>query len=210
VAVARIAKKLQSQQRAHGLGCRNHVRSRQVSLTDDLLHRYRSQKRKEEKQSAELRAEVARRQIQLSDIRYGSYFRTDCCRSIFVAPPGKPRKSLLPQNGRDRWRTQGLAALPQRPIDVVDRKILFAQGHDHFAQRVLARSRWRALVRGKEELPAGILTKVVTKDAEASRRVTEAAGGLGRRKIIDKVGSQGFILSMRGIRWLQEEPSHIC
>jgi hypothetical protein len=68
----------------------------------------------------------------------------------------------------------------------------------------------QALGGSQKEGPVRILAELVAEDSKASRSVTEATGGLSRWKVIDKIGSKGFILPMRGIRWLQEEPSHSC
>jgi hypothetical protein len=38
--------------------------------------------------------------------------------------------------------------------------------------------------------------ELVTQDPEGARGITKAFGGLCRRKTLDKIGTQGFILAM--------------
>lgn len=42
-------------------------------------------------------------------------------------------------------------------------------------------------------------------DAEAARRIAETAGGLGGGEALDEEGTQGLVLAMSGVGWLQEE-----
>ena len=81
---------------------------------------------------------------------------------------------------------------------------------NRFAHSRLSRAQPCGLLTGgRKNGRFGLLAKLVAEDTEASRGVAEKTGGLGRGHVIDEVGSKGLILSMGGIRWLQEEPSHV-
>jgi hypothetical protein len=62
---------------------------------------------------------------------------------------------------------------------------------------------------GLEESGAlgGLMAELITEDAESAWGVIEAAGDLGRRKLIQKIGAEGFVLAVKGGFGSEEELS---
>ena len=85
----------------------------------------------------------------------------------------------------------------------MDGEVLLAEGDDLLPQPFLL-ARRPALAGGGEEVAVGLAAELVDEDAEASRRVAEASGGLGRWEALDEEGPQGLVLSMGGVGGLQE------
>ncbi len=84
---------------------------------------------------------------------------------------------------------------------------LLPQGDDLFPQPVL-------LARGStdscgldEEVAFGLIAKLMHQDAKAAGRVTESTGHFGGGDTLHEDGSEGFVLPMRGVGWLQEAAS---
>src|SRR5947209_328993 len=57
---------------------------------------------------------------------------------------------------------------------------------------------------GCEEVAVRLVAKLVNEDTEAARCVTETRGHLGRGEAVNEVGSEGLVLSVVGVRGLQE------
>jgi hypothetical protein len=86
----------------------------------------------------------------------------------------------------------------------VDGEVLLAEGDDPFPQPVLfARGPSFASGRG-EEVAVGLLAELMDEDSEASGRVSEAGGRLGRGGLLDEEGAEGLVLPMSGVGGLQE------
>jgi len=44
---------------------------------------------------------------------------------------------------------------------------------------------------------AGLMAKLMTEDTESAWGITEAAGDLGRRQLLQGVGAEGFVLAVK-------------
>ena len=96
----------------------------------------------------------------------------------------------------------------QATLDVVNREVLFAQGHGLFAHRVAFRCSVGAFLWGEEKPALRVMPKLVAQDAEAAGGITEAFGGFGGRELFHEEGSQGFVLAVSGVGGFQESTDH--
>jgi hypothetical protein len=87
----------------------------------------------------------------------------------------------------------------QGAADVVDREVQLAERHDPVADGVGLGRGVRPLGRGEEEGAMRIAAELVDEDAEAARRITEAARRLGPREALDEVGPQGLVPPVGGV-----------
>ena len=131
-------------------------------------------------------------------------------KSFLVSSTGQPGKPFFFENQRDSNGAHPLSALFQDPADIIDGEILLSQGDDLVPDTVGFRRSLRPLLKGKEEGTVWMLSEVVGKNAEAARRISEAARHFYRRQIIDEVGPKGFILTVCSIRRFEKEAGHRC
>jgi len=88
--------------------------------------------------------------------------------------------------------------------------ILFAQGDDQISGGGLFGLDARAGAGGEKEGATGVAAELVTENAEGARGVTEVAGGLGGRDLINKEGSQGLVLALFGVGGTEEKVLGVC
>ena len=87
-------------------------------------------------------------------------------------------ESLLLENRRDRRRTQLLPTLVQGIPNVVDRRVLLAQGDDLLTNSFPGRWSLGLLGLRQEELPLRVVAELMAEDSKAPRCVAEALGSL--------------------------------
>ena len=94
-------------------------------------------------------------------------------------------------------------------LDIVDREIPLAQGHDQLARRVASLRGLRAVAHVAEEaFLQGLLTpELVAQDPKGPGGITKTAGDLCRGEAFDEIGAQGLVLTMEGVDGLEEEAS---
>src|SRR5262249_52518965 len=204
VAVARVAEELQGQQRSHGATGRDQSRSGEAAASQDRVQLGGDQGGQEEEQAAELGVDVARGQVELTDIRDIGRNGSRSVGSLLIAAPRQLGEALLLEDRGDGCRAERLTVPRQSPADVVDGKILLAEGDDLLPQPFLLAGRPALVCRGDEEVAIGPAAELVYEDAEAPRRVAEASGRLGRREAVDEEGAEGFVLSLGGAGGLRE------
>jgi hypothetical protein len=130
-------------------------------------------------------------------------------RKPFLVPSsGEPGKTLFLECQRDGDGAQPVSALFQDPADIIDGQILLAQGDDRVPDTIGFRRSLGPLLRGKEEGALWIPAELMGENAEASRGIPEATGDLGRRELIDEVGPEGFVLTMRSVDGFEKVACH--
>jgi hypothetical protein len=150
------------------------------------------------------------RKIQPVGIGNLGYLRPRPWNSFLLSSSGQPGKPFFSENQRDGNGAHPLSTLFQDPADIIDGEILFSQDDDLIPDTVGFRRSLRPLLREKEELTIWMLAELVGENAEASRGIPEAVRHFDRREIIDEVGPEGFILTVRGIRRFEKEAGHRC
>jgi hypothetical protein len=92
-------------------------------------------------------------------------------------------------------------------LDVIDRQVLLAQSDGVLADALASRRALGAMLGSLEESGAlgGLMAELMTEDAESAWGVIEAAGDLGRRQLIQKIGAAGFVLAVKGGFGSEEE-----
>jgi hypothetical protein len=81
---------------------------------------------------------------------------------------------------------------------------LLAQRDNLFPQPLLLAGRSACTRDLREELTLGLLAELMNQNAEATRRVAEPSGHLGRWGAIYEEGPQGFVLALGGAGGIQE------
>ena len=107
VGVTGIAKKLQRQQRAHGMAGRDHLGARKICPVQNPIKRELGQIRQEQIEPAELGTKPTRAQIEFSHIGNRSDGRPCARRSLLVTSPGQPGEALLFEDDSDHGGTDG-------------------------------------------------------------------------------------------------------
>jgi hypothetical protein len=103
-----------------------------------------------------------------------------------------------------------MTGLIQDSADIIDGEVLFAEDNHLFSHRVCFRRGLGTFLRREEEFSFGILAELVTEDPETAGGITKAAGSLGGGEAFDKVGPEGFILTVGGIGGFEKEAGHVC
>ena len=203
--VACVAEELQSQQGPYGARGRDHLRSGESALSEDLVQVTRDQAGEEQEEAAELGAEVAGRQVEPADVGRIGDDRTRLVGSLVVAAPGQFGEALFLQDCSDGRRAQRFAVAVEGAADVVDGEVLLAQGDHLIPQSRLLAGRSALASAREEEVALGLIAELMDEDPEAPRRVPEAGGGFRRRDAIDEEGAESLILSVGGAGGLQEQ-----
>ena len=138
VTVACGAEELQGQQRSHGTGGGDHVRSGEAAARQDPVQVGRDQVGQEQEQSAELGVERARCQVELADIGDIGGDGTGLIGSLLVAASRQFGEALFLEDRGDRRRAERLAVAGQGAADVVDGEVLLPQGDDLLREAVSA------------------------------------------------------------------------
>ena len=210
VTVACGAEQLQRQQAAYGVRCRDLLAAGKAGLLEDTIQIGGYQCGQEQEQAAEAGAEGTGAQIQLGNIGHACRCGAGAGRPLLILASGQPGKAFFLEDERDRHWTQWFHFPTEGLADVVDRQILFTQSDDLFAESLGLGGGFGALGRGEEELAIGVLAELMGQYAEASRGISAAAGGFGRREPLDEVGAQGFILAVGGVLGLEEGAGKGC
>jgi hypothetical protein len=95
--------------------------------------------------------------------------------------------------------------LRQGVVDVVDRQVLFAQGDDPGAGRILLGLGPRPARGVREEVAESSVAEGVAQHPERPRSVAEAPGRLRRRPPFGEIGPQGFVLPVPWLLRLHEK-----
>ena len=94
--------------------------------------------------------------------------------------------------------------------DVINGKVLFTLCDDVAAQLIFFRRFMWPFSRWQEEFSMRIFSKFMNEHPKAALGISESFSRLFAWKFIDKISSQGLILSVSGIGGLQKEPGDIC
>jgi len=204
------SKQFESQKGTDRLRSGNHLCPREPRLFEQPLQRDLGQIRDKQVQPPELGPKSPDRKIQPVHIGNLCDLGPRPRKPLLVSPSGQPGKTFVFENQRDGNSAYPLPALFQDPADIIDGEILLSQRNDLVPEAIGLRRGLRPLLRGKEERTIWMLTELMGKNTEASRRIPKAAGDLSRREILDEVGPEGFILTMSSIRGFEKEAGHIC
>jgi len=84
-------------------------------------------------------------------------------------------------------------------LDVINRQVLLSQGDGVLADAITSGRALGTMFGSLEESGAfgGFMAELMTEDAESAWGVIEAAGDLGRRQLIQKIGAEGFVLAVK-------------
>jgi hypothetical protein len=93
--------------------------------------------------------------------------------------------------------------------DVVDGQILLAKGEDQLADVLLLGDLLSPFLGRGEEWTMGVFPEVMEHDAKASVGISEAFGGFHPADPIDEIGPEGFVASVCGVLWLEENVRQI-
>jgi hypothetical protein len=176
VAVPSTPKQFEPQKRTYRLPSRNHLCPREPCLFEHLFQTDLSQIRDKQIQPPELGSESPRRKIEPVHIGNLCELGPRPWESFLVSPSRQPRKTFLLENQRDSNGAYPTPALLQDPADIIDGEILFSQCDDLVPDTVGFGRNLRPPLRGKEKRAIRMLTELVSKDPEASRRIPKAAG----------------------------------
>ena len=135
--VACVPEELQCQQRSYRAGGRDHLRPGESSPGEELVQVGGPQPWEEQEQAAELGAEIARRQVELADVRHFGNHGAGLVGPLVVKSPWQLGEALHLQNRGDGRRTQRLAVAGEGAADVVDGEVLLPQRDDLFPQSIL-------------------------------------------------------------------------
>jgi len=91
-------------------------------------------------------------------------------------------------------------------LNVVDRKVSFAQSHHQLADWIAGGCRVRA-GEGAEKGRAllRVVAELMAEDAEGAGRVAEAPSRFDGRELLNEVGAEGFVLAMERLLGGKEE-----
>src|ERR1700690_410646 len=96
--------------------------------------------------------------------------------------------------------------LLKRALDIVDRAVLLAKCDHPLMQcrGFFGRRRSQRMPIRQEERYLGVLTELMTQQAEAPRGVVEPGGDVFAGDFIDEEGAQRFVLAVQGVDGAQE------
>ena len=207
VAPALGARQLEGEGGPDRLGGRDHRRPRQTRRGDEAVQVERDQPGQEHEQPTQGGRDPARGQADLPDVGDRRPIGARPLGPVLVAAPRQAAEPLRSHHLVNRREAQGVALLGQGIVDVVDRQVLLAQGHDQRAGRILLRLDLGPPRDVPEELAPGPLAEAVAKDPERARRIPKAAGRRGRGEALDEVGAQRLVLPLPRVLRLDEEAS---
>src|SRR5207244_9418710 len=167
------------------------------------------QPRQKQQQPAQLGREASGGQAELAPVGYSGRLRLGPVRQFVVGTAGQAGETFLAQDLPDGRVTQRGALGLERPFDVIDGKILFAQGNNEGASGVgfgLSLGTGLALA---EEIK-GLAAELAAQNSKGAWAVAEAAGDLARGEVFDEKSAQGLVLAL-GRRWgFEEEAGRSC
>jgi hypothetical protein len=210
VGVACGPEELQGQERPHRTASRNHLRAGETGVLDDSVQGDRSQHRQEEEQAAELGPERRRTQIELPDVGDIGDGRPRPGGTFVIGPTRQASKSFILEDLCHGDRTERIPLMGQVPADVIDGKVLLAQGDDLIAEWIGFGRDLGTFGRGQEEVTSGILAKLMNKNTKASRGVTKAASGLAAGQPLDEESAEGLVLTVGRVGGLEKDLGEIC
>jgi len=179
-----------------------------VRLLEHLLKGDLGQVRDKEIEPPELGPDAPGGKIEPGDIGNLSHLGPGPGEPFFVFPSGQPGKTLFLEQQRDRNGAYLLPTLFQDAADIIDGAILFAKSNDLVPDGIGFGRSLGSLLRGKEEGALWVLAELVGENTETSRGIPEATGDFGGRELIDEVGPEGFVSTVRGIDGFEKEAGH--
>lgn len=210
MAVAGIAEELESEERPDGMRRRDHLRAWKTSLVKYFVQTDLDEVGHKEKEATELGFKLPGSEIKITYICHGGGFRPYAGRPFLIAPPWQAGKSFLLENHGHSRRAQSMLLIAQDLADIVDGEVLLAQGNDFVPKSIRFGSTLRSFGGRGEEVLMGVLSKLMTKDPEASLRVPEASSRLGRGEAFDEIGPERLVLPVSGIGGFEEDPGEVC
>ena len=198
---------LEGQQASHRLLGRDHGRTRQSHLSYDLTQSDVPHQREEEEQTASTGAKGSRNHTQGADISYIRGFGSKSLGAFLVEPSWKAGKAFLTKQEGQRIDTDGMSGSRQFSLNVVDGEVAFPHRDHQVSDRVTDRRQGWFLGETREEScsKAGIVAELMAKDTEGTWCITESAGDLDRRKLLDEESTQGFVLPVDSRFRVEEE-----
>jgi len=159
----------------------------------------------EEEEPSELGTERPWAEIEGADISDSGSIWACVVWAFVISASWEPSEALLFEDDGDGRRAERVPRTLECIVDVIDGKVLFAHGDDLIAQAILLRCGLRALLGREEKLAAGVVAELMTKNAKAALGVAKALGHLLGGKVVNEVGSQGLVLTVRWVRGFEEE-----
>ena len=140
-----------------------------------------------------------------ADIGYGLDGGPGIVRSLFVQAPWERGKAFFMEDLTDSGGTEADVVILEDFADLVDRVVPLPQIDDSVPCAGLAGSGRGAATRGGKEAGMGVAAEMMAKHSEGLWRVAELGSHHMGGPVLDEIGSQGFILTLLGVRGLEEE-----
>lgn len=185
---------------------RDHLGAWEARFLEQLIEGEMSQIREKEEKASEASPELSGSEVQLAHIGNRRCFGVNALGAFLIPAAREPRKALLLDDQRDSGRAQLVAFVRQCPADVVNGKILFAQGNDVLADAIHFWSCLWSLGGREKELPVGVVSKLMAQYTKAAGGIAEAFRRFDGRESFDEKSAQSFILPMGGIGGFKEGP----
>lgn len=163
--------------------------------------------RDEEPEAAESCPERAGRRAQGPDVGHGRRLGPGGRGPFVIAASRQPGEAFLAEEDREGIDADVVPGVGQFALDVVDRQVPLAHGHDRVADAIACGRRLRPLAGGREEggTFGGVMAELMTEDAKGAGRVAESACDLVGGPLLDEVRAEGFVLTLERCFRGQEE-----
>ncbi len=163
------------------------------------------QVRDEEEQPSTSSLKSARRHREIADVGDGFDTRVRTQRALFIESSWQRREPFRAKYLPNCSRAEANPAFLERFADFVNGVVLLAQS-DNFLMSIGLGGMWRATTGGgNEEFRAALAPEVMAEDGKGAWGITELSRDFGGGLLSDEEGAQGFVLSLFGGSWLQEE-----
>jgi hypothetical protein len=159
----------------------------------------------EQEQAAELGAELPRLEVELCDVGRLGAEGTGPGEAFFVRSAWESGEAFLGKESRDGDGADGMSLLGERPADVLDGEVLFAEGDDMLPEVFVGAVGLLLACGRQEERACGVVAELVDEASEAAWGVAQACGGRGGGESLDKGSAEGLVRAMGGVRGLAEE-----
>lgn len=201
---------LEGETRAQGVGCGDHLGSRQTRCLGDLVDMKAYKVRDKKEQPAARGQKMTRRHREAPGIGHRFDGGTEEARPFLVEAAWESGKSFFPEYFANCCGTQGKILLLESLADLIDGVILLSQSHDEIARRRLLGLVSRSRARRDKERRFGITAELMAKDSKGSLGIPKGSRHFMGRAPFDKIGSERLVLALLGKLWFQEEPPDSC
>jgi len=186
---------------------RDHLRAGQSAASDHAVKAQLGQRGQEQKQPAELGAEIPWFEVQGPGVGAIAGGRLGARRPLSVAAAREFGEAFLTEDRGDRDRSAVDVFCLQGFADIVNGLVLLAKLDDplpHRIERLNPWPWWR-----DEELPERLAAELVDQLMQTAVGVAKASGDHGPWQLLDKIGPQGFVLPVRGVLRREKDLSQI-